>query len=44
MIKRFEKFLRKKRLALSPKKSKIAVFGREGGRAKRREWSWKEKR
>ncbi|XP_067211780.1 uncharacterized protein [Linepithema humile] len=40
MIKRFKKYLEKKDLILSPKKSKVMVFERERGRVKKKDWRW----
>lgn len=44
MLNRLEKFLRSKKLDLSSEKSKILVFGKGRGKAKKREWYWKGQR
>lgn len=41
MIKRLEKYLEKKRLELSVKKSKILRFRRGGGVTREKDWYWK---
>ena len=40
MMKRFEKYLKKKELLLSPGKSKVLVFEKGKGKKKMRKWSW----
>lgn len=42
MLKRFRRYLSKKRLTLNVEKSKIIVFENGEGRKKRREWRWGE--
>lgn len=42
MMRRFEKYIEKKGLILSPDKSKVIVFEKGRGRLKKREWSWRE--
>lgn len=42
MLKRFRRYLSKKRLTLNVEKSKIIVFENGKGRKKRREWRWRE--
>jgi len=43
MIKRFRKYIEKKGLSLSSDKSKVMVFEKGRGRAKKREWKWGDK-
>ncbi|EZA53790.1 hypothetical protein X777_06686 [Ooceraea biroi] len=40
MMKRMEKYLRKKRLQLNTEKSKMMCFQRGGGRRRKIEWKW----
>lgn len=40
MLRRFKKFLEKRELRLNPGKTKIVVFEKGRGRARRREWKW----
>lgn len=44
MIGRLEEYLDRKRLELNAEKTKIMRFKRGGGRMKKKEWRWKEKR
>lgn len=44
MLKRFKKFLDKRELRLNPEKTKIMVFEKGRGRAKKREWKWEEEK
>lgn len=39
MMRRFEKYIERKGLILSPEKSKVMVFEKGRGRLKKREWS-----
>lgn len=41
LIRKLEKYLEKKELALNPEKSKIMEFRKGGGRKKKEEWKWK---
>ena len=40
MLRRMEKYLDRKKLVLNESKSKMIVFGKEGGRKKKWTWNW----
>jgi len=42
MMRRLKKYIDKKRLILSPEKSKVMVFERGRGKLRKREWKWEE--
>lgn len=42
MLKRFKRYLEKRKLIISPDKTKVMVFETGIGRAKKRDWKWGE--
>jgi len=44
LMKRFERYIERKGLSISPDKSKVMVFEKSRGRLKKREWRWKEEK